>query len=481
MKFGLVIRYVGLVMLLNAAFMLISAVISLFHGLDTGFYPLLLSFLITSIIGAFPLIFVPNDNNLSNKESYVIVIMAWIMSCLLGMLPYLIWGGEFTFTNAWFESTSGFTTTGSTILSDVEALPKGLLFWRAATHWIGGVGVVLFAIVILPSMGRMKMSLSSAEMSMMAKDNFLYTTRKILQIIIFVYVGLTLCETAALMVVGMDWFDAVTNSFSTVATGGFCTKNLSIMYYNSVTIEMIITFFMVVSGFHMGLVYATIRGKRNNLFRSEVARFYIISLAVSTVIVSASLLLNHNYTTVGEAFRYGVFQVVSYTTTTGFASANDAFWPPLAMIVLIYCSIQCAMAGSSAGGIKSDRVLLTFKAIKARVLKLQHPNAVIRIKQNGITQDDGMVNAAILLVVIYLLSALAGTVIMAAMNIDLLTGFTATIASLSNVGPGFGKVSNLDNYGTLPEAAKWVLSGLMLFGRLEFFGFIHIFMLRSWK
>lgn len=481
MKFGLVIRYVGLVMLLNAAFMLISAVISLLNGFDTGFYPLLLSFLITSIIGAFPLIFVPNDNNLSNKESYVIVIMAWVMSCLLGMLPYLIWGGEFTFTNAWFESTSGFTTTGSTILSDIEALPKGLLFWRAATHWIGGVGVVLFAIVILPSMGRMKMSLSSAEMSTMAKDNFRYTTRKILQIIIFVYVGLTLCETVVLSVVGMDLFDAVTNSFSTVATGGFCTKNLSIMYYNSVTIEMVITFFMIVSGFHMGLVYATIRGKRNNLFRSEVARFYILSLAVCTVVVSASLLLNHNYTTIGEALRYGVFQVVSYTTTTGFASANDAFWPPLAMIVLIYCTIQCAMAGSSAGGIKSDRVLLTFKAIKARMLKLQHPNAVIRIKQNGITQDDGMVNAAILLVVIYMLSALAGTVLLAAMNIDLLTSFTASIASLSNVGPGFGKVSNLDNYGALPDAAKWLLSGLMLFGRLEFFGFIHIFMLRSWK
>lgn len=481
MKFGLVIRYVGLVMLLNAAFMLISAVISLFNGLDTGFYPLLLSFLITAIIGAFPLIFVPNDNNLSNKESYVVVIMAWVMSCLLGMLPYLIWGGEFDITNAWFESTSGFTTTGSTILSDIEALPKGLLFWRAATHWIGGVGVVLFAIVILPSMGRMKMSLSSAEMSMMAKDNFRYTTKKILQIIIFVYVGLTLCETVILMAVGMDGFDAVTNSFSTVATGGFCTKNLSIMYYNSVTIEMVITFFMIVSGFHMGLVYATLRGKRNNLFRSEVARFYILSLVVGTLIVSASLVLNHNYTTVGEAFRYGIFQVVSYTTTTGFASTNDAFWPPLAMIVLIYCSIQCAMAGSSAGGIKADRVLLTFKAIKARVLKLQHPNAVIRIKQNGLAQDDGTVNAAILLVVIYLLSALAGTILLAAMNIDLLTGFTASIASLSNVGPGFGKVSNLDNYGALPDAAKWLLSGLMLFGRLEFFGFIHIFMLRSWK
>lgn len=481
MKLGVVIRFVGLVMLLNAAFMLISALISLFNGMDTGFYPLLLSFLITAIVGAFPLIFVPNDNNLSNKESYVVVVMAWVMSCLLGMLPYLIWGGEFTFTNAWFESTSGFTTTGATILSDVEALPKGLLFWRAATHWIGGVGVVLFAIVILPSMGRMKMTLSSAEMSMMAKDNFRYTTKKILQIIIFVYVGLTLCETLVLMVVGMDWFDALTNSFSTVATGGFSTKNLSIMYYHSVTIEMVITFFMLVSGIHMGLIYATLRGKHNNLFRSEVARFYVLSLLVSTLIVSASLLLNHNYTNVWEALRYGVFQVVSYTTTTGFASTDNALWPPLAMIVMIYCTVQCAMAGSSAGGVKADRVLLILKAIKARVLKLQHPNAVIRIKQNGVAQEDGVVNAAILLVMIYLLTALVGTVLLTAMNLDLLTSFTATIASLSNVGPGFGKVSNLASFGPLPEAAKWLLSLLMLFGRLEFFGFIHIFMLRSWK
>ena len=294
MKFGVVIRYVGLVLLFNAAFMLISALISLFNGLDTGFYPLLVSFLITSIIGSFPLIFVPNDNNLSNKESYVIVTMAWVMSCLLGMLPYLIWGGEFSPTNAWFESTSGFTTTGATILSDVEALPKGLLFWRASTHWVGGVGVVLFALVILPSMGRMKMSLTSAEMSMMAKDNFRYTTKKILKIIVFIYAGLTLCETAALMLVGMEPFDAVTNSFSTVATGGFCIRNQSIMYYHSVVIEIIVMFFMVVSGIHMGLVYATICGKRNNIFRSEVTRFYILSIVICTAIVAAGLLMNHN-------------------------------------------------------------------------------------------------------------------------------------------------------------------------------------------
>lgn len=360
-------------------------------------------------------------------------------------------------------------------------MPKGLLFWRASTHWVGGVGVVLFALVILPSMGRMKMSLSSAEMSMMAKDNFRYTTKKILKIIVFIYVGLTLCETAALMLVGMEPFDAVTNSFSTVATGGFCIRNQSIMYYHSVVIEIIVMFFMILSGIHMGLVYATICGKRNNIFRSEVTRFYILSIVICTAIVAAGLLMNHNYPTFGEAIRYGTFQVVSHITTTGFASASDALWPPLAIITIIYCMIQCSMAGSTSGGIKADRVLLMFKAIRARMLKLQHPNAVIRIKQNGVTQDDGMINAAILLVVIYLLSALGGTVLLTAMNLDLLTSFTAVISSLSNVGPGFGKISNLDNFGALPAAAKWLLTGLMLFGRLEFFGFIHIFMLRSWK
>ena len=481
MKFGLIIRYVGLVMLLNAAFMLISAGVSFANGLDTGFYPLLLSFLITAIVGAFPLIFVPNEHNLSTKESYVVVTMSWVMSCLLGMLPYLIWGGEFSIANAWFESTSGFTTTGSTILSDIEALPDGLLFWRSSTHWIGGVGVILFALAILPSMGRTKISLSSAEMSMMAKDNFRYTTRKILQIILYVYVGLTLCETAVLKIVGMPWFDAVTNSFSTIATGGFCIKNNSIMAYGSATVEMIILFFMAVAGLHMGLIYATIRGKRNNLFRSEVARFYVLSLTLCSMLVAGGLLLNHNCASFGEALRYASFQVVSYTTTTGFASVDDALWPPLAMLVMMYCTMQCAMAGSSTGGLKADRILLLFKSIRARILKLQHPNAVIRIKQNGVTQDDGAVNSAILLVVIYLLSALVGTLLLAAMNIDLLTGFTATIASLSNVGPGFGAVSNLSNYGVLPDTAKGLLSGLMLFGRLEFFGFIHIFMLRSWK
>ncbi len=481
MKTGLVIRYVGLVMLLNAFFMLASAVVSLIDGFDTSVYPLLLSFVVTTLIGIFPMIFVPREGSISIKESYTIVVLAWIMSCLLGMLPYIMWGGEFSLVNALFESTSGFTTTGSTILADVEALPRGLLFWRASTHWIGGVGVVLFALVILPSVGRSRLSLTSAEMSTLAKDNFHYTTRKVLRIITFVYVGITVLEITALMFTGMGWFDAVTNSFSTVATGGFSVHNESIMAYQSQLVETIIIVFMVISGMHMGLIYATVRGRRNNIFTSEVARFYILSLVICSAIVVVSLMLDHTYNNWGDAIRHGVFQTVSYCTTSGFASADNHLWPPLAMLVLIYASLQCAMAGSTTGGLKVDRILLVFKAIRARITKLQHPTAVVRIKQNGIVQDDSLVHSAMLIIVFYLLCAFGGTVILAAMNIDLLTSFTACVASLSNVGPGLGNVASLENYGMLPDAAKLLLSGLMLFGRLEFFALIHIFMLRSWK
>lgn len=481
MKIDLVLRYIGEVLLLNAFFMLLSALISLFNGFDTAFFPLFLSFIITTLLGSFPLIFVPSGRHLTTKEGYTIVIASWITSCLVGMLPYLIWGGEFDIVNAWFESTSGYTTTGATILNNVEALPKGLLFWRASTHWIGGVGVVLFALVILPSIGRTKMTLSSVELSTLAKDNFRYTTKKILKIIIWVYVGLTFAETVALRIAGMDWFDSVCHSFSTIATGGFSTKNLSIMYYDNVWIEIVIMIFMIAAGLHFGLIYSSIKGKKNNLLSSEVSRFYFMTIAVCGIAVALSLLINGVYDNFGQSLRYGLFQVIAYNTTTGFASTDDMFWPPFTMLILIYLSIQCASAGSTTGGVKADRILLLGKAIKARVLKLQHPNAVIRIKLSGVTQEDSTVNAAVLLIAFYIFSTFISTLIISLWDFDLLTSFTATVASIGNVGPGFGKVSNLCNMDFFPDTLKLWLSALMLFGRLELFGLIHLFLIRSWK
>lgn len=481
MKAAYIIRYVGMVLLLDACFMFIAAVIALFNDMDTGFYPLLLSFLITVVVGVFPMIFVPKDRHISSKEGYIIVVASWIACCAMGMLPYLIWGGEFSLASAWFESTSGFTTTGSTILQDVEALPRSLLFWRASTHWIGGVGVVLFALVVLPSVGRQKMTLSSVEISPLAKDNFRFNTKKILKIILTVYIGLTAAETVLLSLVGMDWFDAVAQSFSTVATGGFSTKNASIAGFNSLGVEVVIMVFMLLSGMHFGLIYSSIKGRGNTIWRSEVSRYYVIVMVASGVFVAANLLVGHLYDNFGDAFRYSMFQVLSYGTTTGFASADTMYWPPFAMLVLMFLSIQCAMAGSTSGGMKVDRVMLLFKAIKLRVLKLQHPSAVLRIKLAGHTQDEQVVSAAVLMVAFYMVVLLVSTVVMTLFGFDLLTSFSSSVASLGNVGPGFGESSSMANMSFLPAALKYWLSFVMLFGRLELFGLIHLFMMHSWK
>lgn len=481
MRFNLALRYMGMVLLLNAAFMLISAVISALNGMDTGFYPLILSFLLTTVLGTFPQIFVDKSDQLNNKEGYVIVVGAWLISCLVGTFPYLLWGGEFDFINSWFESVSGFTTTGATVLNDVEALPKGLLFWRSSTHWLGGVGVVMFALVILPSLGRTKMTLSSVELSSLAKENYRYRTQKIVQILLFVYVGMTFIQTVLLKVAGMSWFDAVNHAFSTIATGGFSTKNLSVAYFNSVWIEFIIGVFMVLSGLHFGLIFATITGKSNNIFKSEVSRYYLISLFIGAAVIALSLWHAGTYPTLGKAIRYGFFQLASVATTTGFANTDSNMWTHLAIIISIFFTIQCACAGSTCGGMKCDRVLLAAKVIKAKVRQQQHPNAIIRIKLNNIVQDGEVVNFAILFIVAYVALIMIGTVLCALFGVDLLSGFTLIVACMGNVGPGFGAVGSLDNYSAVPPIVRLFSTLFMLLGRLEIFGLIQLFVIKWWK
>ena len=263
MRVDVVLRYVGVVMLFIAAFMLLSAGISYVNGVDSAFYPLLLSSLLTALLGAFPLIFVERKVQITNKEGFCIVVGSWLVACVVGMFPYLIWGGEFNLENAWFESVSGFTTTGATILNDVEILPRGMHFWRMSTTWIGGMGVVMFALVVLPSMGRSKMTLSNVELSTLAKDNYRYHTQLIVQILLVVYVGLTALTTLLLKAAGMNWFDSLCHAMSACATSGFSTKNASLAYYNSPAMETILIFAMAFAGVHFGLIYATVTGKRN--------------------------------------------------------------------------------------------------------------------------------------------------------------------------------------------------------------------------
>ncbi len=481
MRFKVIIHYMGVVLLLNAAFMLLSTVIAAINGMDSGFLPLLLSFAMTAALGIFPLFFAPSERNISSKEGYLIVVGSWLAACVMAMMPYLLWGGPFDGVNAWFESVSGLTTTGSTILEDVEALPRSLLFWRSATHWLGGIGVVMFVMLILPAMGQVRTTLSNAQLSPLAKENFRYKTQKTIQILLVVYLGLTLAQTFFLWVAGMGWFDAVNHAFSTVATGGFSTKNQSLAFYGGTGVEVVTILFMIVSGMHFGLIYATLTGRRNNLFRSELTRFYLIVLGGAGAAVSLVLWLSNVYPDLAESLRYGFFQLVSVMTGTGFATADSAMWPPFVVLTLIFFSIVGACAGSTTGGVKVDRLLLSVKSMMARVRQLQHPAAIVRVKMDGMPVNEGAVGLVNTFILFFVLILMLGTLFCTLFGLDLMTAFSVSFASMANVGPGFGEVSSMATYAHLPVPVKMAATLLMLLGRLEIFGLIQIFFYKAWK
>jgi trk system potassium uptake protein TrkH len=456
--------------------MMLSALVSIFDGIGADFFPLLLSAFITFTVGCFPFIFVPRNPNLNNKEINVFVVLAWFISCVFGILPYVLWGGEFNVANAWFESVSGFTTTGATILTDIESLPRGLLFWRSATHYIGGIGIVMFALLVLQSQYTTQVRLTNAEVSLLAKDNFHFKAQQLLRVIISVYLGITLILTALLMLFGMNLFDAVNHAFSTVATGGFSTKNASIASFNSFPIGIIIIIFMIISGMHFGVIYSTITGRPKAMFNSPIIRFYLTTIGAGTVIVTASLLINGNYSNFFDAVYNSAFQVVAIASTTGFATADSTSWHPVAMCVLIYFSAQCACAGSTSGGIKVDRIYILWRSIIAQLKMRQHPNAVVSVRIANNIIDAGRVSSAMTYISLYLFITFIATLILSMFNIDLLSSFSVSLSFMGNVGPGIGQYSSLGNYSTLPDTVKLTYPIFMLLGRLEIYALFLLFL-----
>lgn len=480
MRFHIVIRYIGLALLLNALFMLFSMGISVYNDFDTGFFPLLMSFVLTTILGVFPLIFGTPKEAINKKEGYGIVVGAWALSCFVGVLPLLLWGGEYSFVNAWFESVSGYTTTGSTILKDVEALPDSILFWRSSMHLIGGAGVVIFALALLPAMGKSRMTLTSVEMSAFARDTFNFRIQKAIRVIMYVYVIFVVVLTILLKLAGMSWFDAVNHSFSTIATGGFSTKNLSIAYFDSLSIEIIITVFMLLSATNLALIYSSFTSRRNNIFKSEVARYYYITVFVAALVVAINL-WSMDYYDFFYSLRVATFQTASLISTTGFATVDTNYWPSLSIIILMFLTFQCGCAGSTAGGLKADRGLFIYKTLKAQFTQLQHPNAIIKIKFSKLKTGNELILATLTFVLLFSVTILVGTIFATACGVDLITAFSANLTSISNAGPGFGGVSSMSNYSELPSAVKVSLSFVMLAGRLELFGFFQLFLLSSWR
>jgi trk system potassium uptake protein TrkH len=479
MRLPVVLRYAGLVLLIDAVFLFTSSMISLHDG-DSALLPLLYAAIVAGLFGAFPIIFVPSTTSISNKEGFIIVVLGWLLSCTVGLLPYILWGGEFDLTNAWFESVSGFTTAGSSILTEVEALPRGLLFWRSATHWIGGTGIIIFVLSVLPSMGKAGMILYRTEMSPLASDNFLFRTRRTVTILVSVYVGLTAAETICLLLCGLDLLDAVTHAFGTIATGGFSTKNASIAHFDSLAVEIVIMVFMVLSGIHFGVLFAAVSGRIDEVWKSSIVRYYLSALILGIGITSVNL---HGRVCGDwwEAIRSASFQVISLGTSTGFATADSSVWPPFAQMVLIYFTLQCACAGSTSGGIKSDRIVIFWKSLLRRIKSIQHPSAVITVKLQKISLPDDLVELTLLFIALYMGIVFATTLILSFLGVDALTAFSGSAATMGNVGPGLGGVGSMANFSTIPALGKWALTGNMLLGRLEIFSIIVFLMPRSWE
>lgn len=460
---------VGKALLVSALFMFLSLVVSIVYGRDTAFTPLLISFIITLITGGFPFIFVKGQQSLSLKDGFLTIVLSWVLSFIFGMLPYVLYGGEFTLINAWFESVSGFTTTGSTILNDIEALPKSLLFWRSSTHYIGGLGVVVFLLLVIPSASPYRLKLTNMEMSSLSKDGYRYKSTKVVRIITTVYVSLTLAAFLSLWAAGMPLFDAVNHAFSIAATGGFSTRNLSVGAFGSDTINLIVLFFMAVCAMHFGLIYSVFVTRSIKPLRNTVIRYYFGSILVMTLIIAFSLVTEGGYMSFGKALMDSSFTVVSYMSTAGFAICDNSVWPWLAGVVLLFASFQCGCAGSTTGGIKVDRIIIAFKAVFSEIKHKLHPSSVSHTRMSGHHLADNAVHAVLMYIVVYFL------VIFVSIMAVLLCGCNATeavsgvVASVGSVGPGLGELGSLENYSMQPAMAKFIFTFDMFLGRVEIY------------
>ena len=475
MNWKVITWFIGVSLLLVATLMTVSWLVACNTPGDQSRLPLFLSAFLTGTVGLFPLLFVrKGKHQLTFREGNCIVVLAWLLSCLFGMLPFLFYGREFTLVNALFESVSGFTTTGASILNDIEAIPQGLKFWRISTAWVGGVGIVtLFSMM---TRGADKSTLSGAEISNVAKSSFAVDqTDRFANRMLITYIALTLVTAFSLKLTGMRWFDAATNAMSACSTCGFCTKNASLAFYANPAAEIVLTVAMLAAGIHFGILFlAVFKARPRYFWKSETIKTFLSLVGIAIVIVTADLMVNGHHSSLGTALRDAAFQVASISTTTGFATEDTTLWPPLSMSVLIICSLICGCSGSTSGGIKVDRAILAAKGIHRKIGLSVNPHRIQAIRIDGRACPEEQVNDAFSYIFCYLLIMVLFAAVNIAFGLDFTTGVTASIACVGNVGPGFGEVGSMANYSALPAVLKVSSLVEMLTGRLEIFPVLYL-------
>jgi trk system potassium uptake protein len=414
---------------------------------------------------------------ISHREGMTIVTLGWAFAGFAGALPFL---AHFpSAVDAVFESFSGFTTTGASILTNIEALPRSILLWRSLTHWLGGMGIIVLSLAILPFLGVGGMQLYKAEVSGPVPDKLRPRIRDTAILLWKVYLLFTLLQTALLMLGGMDLFDSLCHAFGTVATGGFSTKNASIGHWGSAYIDAVVTFFMFICGINFALHFQLLRGRPLALWRDPEFRFYGWLTLIFTLV--AMVYLYGVYGSVGQALRYGSFQIVSILTTTGFATADYALWAPVIQAILLSCMFIGGSAGSTAGGIKCMRILLLFKQANRELWRLIHPHSVSQLKLGGRIVKPEVLSGVFGFFVLFMFLFVVSSFALAAMGVDVLTSFAAVAATIGNIGPGLGGVGPAENYAHIPQAGKALLTFCMLLGRLEIYTVILLFVPEFWR
>ena len=480
----MVFRTMGALLLIESVFMAMALFVSLWYGeADSGVF--LLSTIITLLSGVLGLLVGRRaESRMGEREGYVIVAMVWVVFSAFGLLPYYLSGQVPTLTDAWFESMSGFTTTGATIIPDLEVITHGLLFWRSLTQWIGGMGIIVLSIAILPIFGLNGMQLYAAEVSGLTYEKVSPRIADTAKRMWTIYVLLTLAEVFSLWLCGMDVFDAVCHSFSTIATGGFSTHNTSLAFYDSAAIHYTVTFFMFISGINFVLLIYLLRGKTRYFFKDEELRWYSVSVVVFAVLLTLGLYIARpgwSGIEMERAFGDSLFTVISSMTSTGYTISDYMYWPVVAWVVIFFLMLTGACAGSTAGGIKWVRLSIIIKNGVAEFQRRIHPNAIIPVKLNAKTVPQQTINNIMAFLIFYIFIIAVTVVIFCATGVAFDEAIGSAVSAIGNVGISIGQFGPAGTYASFPTLAKWVMSFVMLIGRLEIFTVLLLFTQALWK
>ncbi len=480
MHFISVAHLLGLLLMFLAAAMLLPLPFSLYYGAE-DYWALITSAGITFFFGFLIHRLTAFKRDLRAREGFAVVTFGWIIFSLFGGLPFLLSGSISSFTDAYFETMSGFTTTGATILTNIEQLPHGILFWRSLTHWIGGMGIIVLSLAILPFLGVGGMQLFKAEVPGPVADKLTPRVTETAKILWSVYVLISAAEAILLMMGGMSLFEALTHTFGTMATGGYSTRNASIGAYNSAYIHYVIIFFMVVAGSNFSLHYRFLRGDFWAYFRNKEFRYFLAIIGIATLIIGLDTFFNQYSRNFAKTLQMTLFQVVSIVTTTGYGTADFEQWSFSSQFVLLVLMFIGGCAGSTGGGMKVVRIYLLIKFMFGEITRLIHPHAVVPVRLNNAPVPKEVATNVLGFFVLSILVYILAVFTMATMGLDMATSFGAVAATLWNIGPGLGDVGPTDNYAHIPIIGKWLLSLLMLMGRLEVYTVIVLLSPAYWR